>query len=301
MESFSSNTISGSYNGKYNYERDLILSQGIEILYTFMNLLSDLANTKYLEMRKRADFSRDSQEMANQVEGVIADVAKEDDKAKRAIPDNVVKYMRDNHITVNDKSIDDYLKSKLPTTMTEDTKLLNKLQEKIAQSGPEGIPLKSVQDIVNYMDKHNIKVNEKSCSNYIAEVTDLNNHLKKTLNIDETTMGKIASFTLEANSMFNPLKQSAELIHSLVKKKISHEHIHNIENALSARMGLNKGQLEAVKAAIKTVSDRASDFVSQSQLQIQKVMQTYNITVNLLNSMQTMLGEMNKSIAQNIR
>jgi len=49
------------------------------------------------------------------------------------------------------------------------------------------------------------------------------------------------------------------------------------------------------------VSNRASDFVSQSQLQLQKIMQTYNVTVSLVNSMQTMLAEMNKSIAQNIR
>jgi secreted effector protein SseB len=56
-----------------------------------------------------------------------------------------------------------------------------------------------------------------------------------------------------------------------------------------------------VKAALESVSNRASDFVSQSQLQLQKIMQTYNVTVSLLNSMQTMLAEMNKSIAQNIR
>ena len=64
---------------------------------------------------------------------------------------------------------------------------------------------------------------------------------------------------------------------------------------------LDQGKLKAVKASLETVSNRASDFVSQSQLQLQKLMQTYNVTVSLLNSMQTMLAEMNKSIAQNIR
>ncbi|QBY41731.1 Secreted effector protein SseB [Arsenophonus nasoniae] len=64
---------------------------------------------------------------------------------------------------------------------------------------------------------------------------------------------------------------------------------------------LDQGKLQAVKAALETVSNRASDFVSQSQLQLQKVMQSYNVTVSLINSMQTMLAEMNKSIAQNIR
>lgn len=64
---------------------------------------------------------------------------------------------------------------------------------------------------------------------------------------------------------------------------------------------LDKGKLSAIKAALETQSNRASDFVSQSQLQLQKIMQTYNVTVSLINSMQTMLAEMNKSIAQNIR
>ncbi len=64
---------------------------------------------------------------------------------------------------------------------------------------------------------------------------------------------------------------------------------------------LDKGGLDAVKSALENTSNRASDFVSQSQLQLQKVMQTYNVTVSLINSMQTLLEEMNKSIAQNVR
>lgn len=65
-------------------------------------------------------------------------------------------------------------------------------------------------------------------------------------------------------------------------------------------MAENSSALPA-QVSLDTVSNRASDFVSQSQLQLQKIMQTYNVTVSLLNSMQTMLAEMNKSIAQNIR
>ncbi|WP_275065930.1 hypothetical protein [Aeromonas salmonicida] len=34
---------------------------------------------------------------------------------------------------------------------------------------------------------------------------------------------------------------------------------------------------------------------------MQKTMQSYNVCVSLINSMQTLLAEMNKSIAQNIR
>ncbi|ALP42573.1 MULTISPECIES: secretion protein EspA [Aeromonas] len=65
--------------------------------------------------------------------------------------------------------------------------------------------------------------------------------------------------------------------------------------------GLDKGQLDMIKGALETDSGRCSDFVTQSQLQIQKTMQSYNVCVSLINSMQTLLAEMNKSIAQNIR
>ncbi|MBT2869658.1 hypothetical protein JQK19_20725 [Chromobacterium violaceum] len=65
--------------------------------------------------------------------------------------------------------------------------------------------------------------------------------------------------------------------------------------------GLNKGQLDAIKNALETDSGKCSDFVTQAQLQIQKTMQSYNVCVSLINSMQSLLAEMNKSIAQNIR
>ncbi|MBL0526830.1 secretion protein EspA [Aeromonas dhakensis] len=65
--------------------------------------------------------------------------------------------------------------------------------------------------------------------------------------------------------------------------------------------GLDKGQLDVIKGALETDSGRCSDFVTQAQLQIQKTMQSYNVCVSLINSMQTLLAEMNKSIAQNIR
>ncbi|MBX9295198.1 hypothetical protein VA599_17835 [Chromobacterium sp. TRC.1.1.SA] len=65
--------------------------------------------------------------------------------------------------------------------------------------------------------------------------------------------------------------------------------------------GLDKGQLDVIKGALDADSGRCSDFVTQAQLQIQKTMQSYNVCVSLINSMQSLLAEMNKSIAQNIR
>lgn len=63
----------------------------------------------------------------------------------------------------------------------------------------------------------------------------------------------------------------------------------------------NKGQLTTVKNALDNLANRSTDFVSTAQLQLQKQMQTYNVCVSLVNSMQSMLSEMNKTIAQGIR
>lgn len=64
---------------------------------------------------------------------------------------------------------------------------------------------------------------------------------------------------------------------------------------------LDLAGLNAVKSSMDNFANRASDFVSSSQLQLQKIMQTYNVNVSLINSMQTMLADMNKTIAQGIR
>ncbi|MDR5616350.1 MULTISPECIES: secretion protein EspA [Arsenophonus] len=140
--------------------------------------------------------------------------------------------------------------------------LLAKLREKIAESGADGMQSASWQDVVRYMDEHGIKVDGQRCSDYIWGLPEVG---------------------------------------SRSYQKISREHMQHIADVLAAAGGLDQGKLGSVKAALETVSNRASDFVSQSQLQLQKVMQGYNVTVSLINSMQTMLAEMNKSIAQNIR
>ncbi|WP_339388908.1 secretion protein EspA [Vibrio caribbeanicus] len=139
---------------------------------------------------------------------------------------------------------------------------LDKLKSKIEESGPSGMQSYSWQDVVSYMDKHGIKVDGKRACDYIWSLPEVG-------------------------------YQSGQ--------RISKAHMQHMYDALESASGLDKGKMQAVKAALETVSNRASDFVSQSQLQLQKIMQTYNVTVSLVNSMQTMLAEMNKSIAQNIR
>ncbi|CAM2880095.1 secretion protein EspA [Vibrio neptunius] len=162
----------------------------------------------------------------------------------------------------NGFSVDGMSISEYLKTNDPSAKYLDKLKAKIDASGPEGMQSYSWQDVVSYMDQHGIKVDGKRACDYIWSLPEV---------------GYMSG------------------------QRINKDHMQHIADTLQASGGLDQGKLKAVKAALDTVSNRASDFVSQSQLQLQKIMQTYNVTVSLLNSMQTMLAEMNKSIAQNIR
>ncbi len=61
------------------------------------------------------------------------------------------------------------------------------------------------------------------------------------------------------------------------------------------------GQLGDIQAALDAKNSEDTDYAAQQQLKIQKMLQTYNVTVSLINAMQTLLSEMNKNIASNIR
>ncbi|MBM7071412.1 hypothetical protein JQC92_05070 [Shewanella sp. 202IG2-18] len=61
------------------------------------------------------------------------------------------------------------------------------------------------------------------------------------------------------------------------------------------------GQLGDIQASLDAKNSEDTDYAAQQQLKIQKMLQTYNVTVSLINAMQTLLSEMNKNIASNIR
>ncbi|RYV03586.1 secretion protein EspA [Shewanella sp. OPT22] len=253
---------------------DIVLSGGIAVLYLFMNLLSDIAQFKYTEMQQKAKVSRDAQSMANKVQEIIADISKgsDPDTATKPLPDDVIKYMEQNDIKVGDQTIDQYLggKRQAPAktwTMTQYSNDWHKTTGTIQVYKKDG---KFYQ-----WDAKNHKGTE------IKGVSDKYGEGKLFYQPDGKKNGYWMSWgdSKNANSTTNtPMKDDG---------------FNN--NAL------DKGKLDAVKSALENESNRASDYVSQSQLQLQKVMQTYNVTVSLINSMQTMLEEMNKSIAQNIR
>ena len=241
---------------------DIVLSGGIAVLYLFMNLLSDLAQYKYLEMQEKAKVSRDAQNMANEVNELIAKVSKQGDSGSATLPADVIRYMEENGIKIDDKSIDDYLglKGGVSTKIGITGVTLN--GTKFSDSAHVGV----------YIIGHTYTVF------YNGKRVPLNPDQYKIVN------GKITA-TIDGKDI--GVKSGKMVITGNVRTDVGRK--------------LNKGELTAVKSALENTSNRASDFVSQSQLQLQKIMQTYNVTVSLINSMQTLLEEMNKSIAQNVR
>lgn len=183
-----------STSGKL-YQGDSVFSYGLSVLFLFMQMLSDQANASYADMEKNSAISRDAQNYASQVDAVLAQLsAKGDSKAKADIPDDVKKYLEENHIAIDGVcGFDD--------------------------SGKWGW-------------------------------ADDKGHI----------------------SAGNPAKKS-----------------------------FDQGQITAIKGALDNIGNRASDFISTAQLQLQKMMQTYNVCVSLINSLQSMLSDMNKTIAQGIR
>jgi secreted effector protein SseB len=64
---------------------------------------------------------------------------------------------------------------------------------------------------------------------------------------------------------------------------------------------VSKKDMESIKVALESAGGKASDFVQQSQLKLQQLMQNFNTAVTMANSIQSMNAESTKSIAQSIR
>ncbi|MBW5835320.1 type III secretion system translocon protein SseB [Yersinia enterocolitica] len=158
-------------------DADDIFSMGLSVLYSFLNTFSVIANDIFRGMQSRSKYATDTQDMSNRVDEAIAKAAKGDDKTKEPLPDSVIKFMRENGITVDGMSIDEYLK----------------------KNGPE----------------------------------------------------------------------------------------------------LDKGQLQAVKASLDNEKNRATDTATQDQLQLQKIVQNYNVCANNISTLQTGLKDLLMTIARN--
>ncbi|WP_447783528.1 type III secretion system translocon protein SseB [Enterobacter asburiae] len=82
---------------------------GFSVLDNLQLVLQKIANALFGKINTSADRARNTQEMSNRMDEVIADAAKGDDKTRKPVPDEVVKYMRDNGILVDGMTIDAYI------------------------------------------------------------------------------------------------------------------------------------------------------------------------------------------------
>ncbi|KVX77019.1 secretion protein EspA [Burkholderia ubonensis] len=238
------------------------IGDSIAMMLVIMDLLNRQTSAKLDDMQKKSNISRDAQDMANKVEAALAKLIKADDKTE--LPDEVVQYLRDNNILVNGMTIDEFLAARAGADHDPETfaAMLAKLQQMIDQSGPDGMQSREWQDVVSYMDSVGIKIDGKRVSDYIWSLPEVDH-------------------------------QSGQ--------KISLDHMKVIQSALQNSTGLDKADLMSVKASLESVSGRASDFVQQSQLKMQQLMQNYNTAVQMINSLQSMLAESTKGIASAIR
>lgn len=82
---------------------------GFSVLDNLQLVLQKIANALFGKINTSTDRARNTQDMSNRMDEVIADAAKGDDKTRKPVPDEVVKYMRDNGILVDGMTIDDYI------------------------------------------------------------------------------------------------------------------------------------------------------------------------------------------------
>jgi secreted effector protein SseB len=82
---------------------------GFSVLDNLQLVLQKIANALFGKINTSTDRARNTQDMSNRMDEVIADAAKGDDKTRKPVPEEVVKYMRDNGILVDGMSIDEYI------------------------------------------------------------------------------------------------------------------------------------------------------------------------------------------------
>ncbi|WP_274370896.1 secretion protein [Morganella morganii] len=126
----------------------------LSVLDNLRLALQKIANALFARINTSADRARNTQDMANRMDEVIADAAKGDDKTRKPVPDEVIKYMHDNGILVDGMTIDDYIskhkdtdgldkgslqavKAALDNSANRDTDLMTQEQLKIQKISQE--------------------------------------------------------------------------------------------------------------------------------------------------------------------
>ncbi|HAU3151503.1 TPA: SPI-2 type III secretion system translocon protein SseB [Salmonella enterica subsp. diarizonae] len=84
-------------------------AEGYGVLLILLMVIQAIANDKFIQIQKNAERARNTQEKSNEMDAVIAEAAKGDAKTTEEVPEDVIKYMRDNGILVNGMTIDEYI------------------------------------------------------------------------------------------------------------------------------------------------------------------------------------------------
>ncbi|WP_206542085.1 hypothetical protein, partial [Winslowiella iniecta] len=277
---------------------------------SIMLLFTELANSKFEQMSKKTEVSRDAQDMANRVDALLASL--KDAKDTAALPPEIIEYMRANNIQVNGMSIDEFLGLKpadgtpvapcppaapgtpeIPSTpgtpgASDAAKFVQMLNALLASAPAEGVQGSQLFELLDFMQAQGIPLGGDMLhlpaggNASLWQIEQLRNQLEAAFPDSGTSPS--------TRPVSNP---GSDPVTSPVTSPISNPVIGPIE--------LDKADLTAIKSALESHSGRASDFVQQNQLKLQQLMQNFNTAVTMANSVQSMNAESAKSIAQSIR
>lgn len=100
-----------SKNSGSGQENDNPFAFGFSVLDNLQLVLQKIANALFNKINTSTNRARDTQDMSNRMDEVIAEAAKGDDKTRKPVPNEVISYMKENGILVDGVSIDSYISS----------------------------------------------------------------------------------------------------------------------------------------------------------------------------------------------
>ncbi len=251
------------------YKGDNLFSSGLAILFVFIDMLSTQSNGRFFDMEKNSEIAREAQKLASAVDGVLANVAAQGkSSANGPLPADVIKYIEDNHLVISGVTF-----------------FANDLDGGRWTWGASRTQLSYSPNPLFNTDKTGV-VKDIAKKNQINEA-----HLNQAIFHANRSAGDNGNYHWETNFRRELKKIFPDMPDKDIDRLFTNKGLPNY----------NQGNLTAIKGALDNKANSASDFISTSQLQLQKLMQTYNVCVSLINSMQTMLSDMNKLISQGFK